>query len=123
MLPLGHSAILLTCIKLWLVLKLIFALFESGRFRQVLLFIIFCLIFQVLQRGATESPTKPKGRPKKDSYDDPSGVQEADKDNSDYAGSDSDNSRDEFASLNNSINCDGHRLFVSRGLPVSETIT
>ena len=86
-------------------------------------FTVFCLIFQVLQRGATESPTKPKGRPKKDSYDDPSGIQEADKDNSDYAGSDSDNSRDEYASLNNSINCDGHRLFVSRGLPVSETIT
>ena len=50
---------------------------------------------QVLQRGATESPTKPKGRPKKDSYDDiPGGVQDQEHENSEYADSDSDTSRD-----------------------------
>ena len=37
-LPLEHSAILLTCIKQYFVLKTIFGLFESGRFRQVLLY-------------------------------------------------------------------------------------
>ena len=39
MLPLEHSAILLTCIKQYSVLKPIFGLFESGRITQVLLFI------------------------------------------------------------------------------------
>ena len=38
MLPLEHSALLLTCIKQFLVLKTIFGLFESGRFTQVLLY-------------------------------------------------------------------------------------
>ena len=37
MLPLEHSAILLTCIKRGSVLKTIFGHFESGRFTQVLL--------------------------------------------------------------------------------------
>ena len=37
--PMEHSAILLTCIKGYLVLKkTIFGLFESGRFTQVLLY-------------------------------------------------------------------------------------
>ena len=39
MLPLEHSAILLTCIKQYLVLKTNFGLFESGRFTQVVLYI------------------------------------------------------------------------------------
>ena len=36
--PLEHSAILLTCIKQKSVLKTIFGLFDSGHFRQVLLY-------------------------------------------------------------------------------------
>ena len=40
MLPLEHSAILLTCIKRQLVLKTNFGLFESGGFTQVLLHLI-----------------------------------------------------------------------------------
>ena len=36
-LPLEHSAILLTCIKRYLVLKTNFLSFESGRFKQVFL--------------------------------------------------------------------------------------
>ena len=42
MLPLEHSAILLTCIKRLSILKTIFGLFESGRFTQVLLYVYFC---------------------------------------------------------------------------------
>ena len=38
MLPLEHSAILLTCIKRKLVLKANFGVFLSGRLRQVLLY-------------------------------------------------------------------------------------
>ena len=38
MLPLEHSAILLTCIEQWLVFNTIFVLFESGRFTKVLLY-------------------------------------------------------------------------------------
>ena len=39
MLPLEHSAIFLTCIKRLSVLKTYFGLFDSGRFRQVLLYL------------------------------------------------------------------------------------
>ena len=38
MLPLEHSAILLSCIKRYSVMKTIFGLFESGGFTQVLLY-------------------------------------------------------------------------------------
>ena len=38
--PLEHSAILLTCIKRQLVLKTNLCFFESGRFTQVLLYIL-----------------------------------------------------------------------------------
>ena len=46
MLPLEHSAILLTCIKRSLGLKPIFGLFESGRVTQVLLYV--CVILFTL---------------------------------------------------------------------------
>ena len=53
MLPLEHSAILLTCIKPYLVMKIIFALF-SGRLRQVFLFVPVTEIL-ILCESATTS--------------------------------------------------------------------
>ena len=51
MLPLEHSAKLLTCIKRYLVLKPMVGLFESGHFRQVLLYIPMFLGPPVLDFG------------------------------------------------------------------------
>ena len=80
-------------------------------------------VLKVLQRGATESPTKPKGRPKKDSYDDPSGVEETEIEHSEFVGSDSDTSGDGIANRTTSVSCDGHRIYSGRGLPLPETVT
>ena len=49
MLPLKHSAVLLTCIKLYLVLKTCFVFLLSGHLRRVLLYIQMLHVFLVYE--------------------------------------------------------------------------
>ena len=53
MLPLEHSAILSTFIKLPFPLRPLFCLFLSGRLRQVLLFVLFVCFFVALRPMST----------------------------------------------------------------------